>query len=97
MTKQRDIELIGIPLEAGAGRRGCVMGPDGYRTAGLAATLSELGHIVTDRGNIAPDTLRKAEVTGNALNAATVAAWTAPRFGHSCVQAIRNAAGSRRR
>ena len=76
MTARRDIELIGIPLEAGAGRRGCIMGPDGYRTAGLASALSELGHIVTDRGNIEPDTLQKHAVTGNARNAATIAAWT---------------------
>jgi len=76
MTAKRDIELIGIPLEAGAGRRGCVMGPDCYRTAGLASTLAELGHMVSDRGNIGPDTLRKAEVFGNARNAAVVAAWT---------------------
>jgi len=76
MTARRDIELIGIPMEAGAGRRGCIMGPDGYRTAGLASTLTELGHIVTDRGNIAPDTFRQVEVIGNARNAGTVAAWT---------------------
>ena len=76
MTQQRDIELIGIPLEAGAGRRGCIMGPDGYRTAGLAAALTELGHIVTDKGNLTPDKLKKVEVKGNARNAATVAAWT---------------------
>jgi arginase len=30
------------------------MGPDAYRTAGLAAALSGLGHQVTDLGNIAP-------------------------------------------
>ena len=76
MTARRDIDLIGIPLEAGAGRRGCLMGPDGYRTAGLAETLAELGHNVTDRGNIAPDALRPVTVTGNARNAAEVAAWT---------------------
>ena len=76
MTARRDIDLIGIPLEAGAGRRGCIMGPDGYRTAGLAETLAELGHNVTDRGNIARDVLRPVEVTGNARNAAEVAAWT---------------------
>ena len=76
MTQQRDIELIGIPLEAGAGRRGCIMGPDGYRTAGLAGALTELGHIVTDKGNLSPDTLRKVQVKGNARNAATIAAWT---------------------
>jgi arginase len=76
MTAKRDIELIGIPLEAGAGRRGCVMGPDCYRTAGLASTLAELGHNVTDRGNIAPDSFRQVEVIGNARNAGVVAAWT---------------------
>lgn len=31
------------------------MGPDAYRTAGLGAALSALGHTVTDVGNIAPD------------------------------------------
>ncbi len=76
MAAQRDIELIGIPMEVGAGRRGCIMGPDGYRTAGLASTLAELGHIVTDRGDITPDTFRQVEVIGNARNAGAVAAWT---------------------
>ncbi len=76
MTAQRDIDLIGIPLEAGAGRRGCIMGPDGYRTAGLAGTLAELGHNVADRGNIAPGDATPVAVTGNARNAAEVAAWT---------------------
>ena len=43
MTLRRDIDLIGIPLEAGAGRRGCVMGPDGYRTSLLfQANMPEL-------------------------------------------------------
>jgi arginase len=76
MTAKRDIELIGIPLEAGAGRRGCIMGPDCYRTAGLASILAELGHNVIDRGNIAPDSFRQVEVAGNARNAAVVASWT---------------------
>lgn len=31
------------------------MGPDAYRTAGLAEALEELGHGVTDIGNIKPD------------------------------------------
>jgi len=76
MTARRDIDLIGIPLEAGAGRRGCIMGPDGYRTAGLAETLAELGHNVADRGNIVPGDATPVTVTGNARNAAEVAAWT---------------------
>lgn len=31
------------------------MGPDAYRTAGLAEALRDLGHSVEDRGNVAPD------------------------------------------
>lgn len=75
MTQPRDITLIGIPLEAGAGRRGCIMGPDGYRTAGLAETLTALGHRPRDIGNIAPGPERAASVEGNARNPELVAAW----------------------
>ena len=48
------ITLVGAPIQTGAWRRGCMMGPDALRTANLAATLEELGHSVTDRGNVAP-------------------------------------------
>ncbi|HUF86725.1 MAG TPA: arginase [Thermohalobaculum sp.] len=74
MTEKRDIALIGIPLEAGAGRRGCVMGPAGYRIAGLSETLAELGHRVADRGDVAPGEPRPVDTP--ARNAAQVAAWT---------------------
>ncbi|CUH38804.1 Arginase [Jannaschia seosinensis] len=50
----RDITLIGAPVETGAWRRGCLMGPDALRTAGLARALRELGHDVTDAGDVAP-------------------------------------------
>ena len=46
--------LIGAPLDCGKARKGCLMGPDAYRTAGLADALEGLGHTVIDRGNIAP-------------------------------------------
>lgn len=46
--------LIGAPVDSGKRRRGCLMGPDAYRTAGLAETLSGLGHTVIDEGNLAP-------------------------------------------
>lgn len=46
--------LIGAPVDSGKRRRGCLMGPDAYRTAGLAESLSALGHTVIDRGNLAP-------------------------------------------
>ena len=49
------IKLLGIPMEEGAGRRGCVMGPAAYRTAGLVEELHELGLNVTDLGDVKPD------------------------------------------
>lgn len=51
----KNIILIGAPLDSGKRRQGCLMGPDAYRTAGLAEALQNLGHDVTDQGNVAPD------------------------------------------
>ena len=51
---RRHITLIGAPVETGAWRRGCKMGPDALRTAGLDLALAELGHEVTDAGDVAP-------------------------------------------
>ncbi len=53
MTPQHCI-LQGAPLDCGKIRPGCIMGPDAYRTAGLAEALCSLGHTVTDIGNIGP-------------------------------------------
>ncbi len=52
--------LIGAPVDSGKKRKGCLMGPDAYRTAGIAETIRTLGHEVRDRGNIAPAPLREA-------------------------------------
>ncbi|MFT7596819.1 MAG: arginase, partial [Paracoccaceae bacterium] len=46
--------LIGAPVDSGKRRTGCLMGPDAYRTAGLAQALGSLGHKVEDMGNLAP-------------------------------------------
>lgn len=54
MTPQ-NIQLIGVPMDSGKQRKGCVMGPDAYRTAGLAEALQDLGHTVVDVGNITPE------------------------------------------
>ncbi|MEY8838635.1 arginase family protein, partial [Cribrihabitans sp. XS_ASV171] len=53
MTPQTCI-LIGAPVDSGKRRPGCLMGPDALRTAGLARALADLGHLVEDRGNLAP-------------------------------------------
>lgn len=47
--------LIGVPMDCGKRRRGCLMGPDAFRVAGLAEALRDLGHAVEDRGNVAAD------------------------------------------
>lgn len=47
-----EVELIGVPLDLGADRRGVDMGPFAIRYAGLAEKLRDLGHKVVDSGNI---------------------------------------------
>lgn len=46
--------LIGAPVDSGKRRQGCMMGPDAFRVAGLVKVLSDLGHEVTDIGNVMP-------------------------------------------
>ncbi|RLQ89195.1 arginase [Notoacmeibacter ruber] len=45
--------IIGAPIQSGASRPGCVMGPASLRTAGLEAAISGLGWQVTDLGDLA--------------------------------------------
>jgi arginase len=52
---QQNIILIGAPVDSGKDRKGCIMGPDAYRTAGLGDMLADLGHTVTDTGNLTAD------------------------------------------
>lgn len=47
--------LIGAPVDCGKRRRGCLMGPDAYRVAGIAEAITALGHTVTDMGNLLPE------------------------------------------
>ncbi|MFC4668218.1 arginase [Seohaeicola nanhaiensis] len=51
---RKTVILIGAPVDSGKRRTGCLMGPDAYRTAGLANALSDLGHKVEDMGNLTP-------------------------------------------
>ncbi len=47
-----NISILGIPMDLGAGRRGVDMGPSALRLARLAPALTDLGHRVTDLGNV---------------------------------------------
>ncbi len=48
-----ELNLLGVPMDLGAGRRGVDMGPSALRLARLGDTLRGLGHEVRDLGNVA--------------------------------------------
>src|SRR5262245_31317288 len=50
--KKRKIEIIGVPVDLGAGRRGVDMGPSAIRIADLEPRLESLGHTVVDSGDL---------------------------------------------
>ena len=50
--KKRHIEIIGVPVDLGAGRRGVDMGPSAIRIADLEPRLESLGHKVVDFGDV---------------------------------------------
>ncbi len=52
-SRSRRVELIGAPTDAGAGVRGCCMGPSALRVAGLHRRLAAHGVTVIDRGDLA--------------------------------------------
>jgi arginase len=49
---KKSIILVGAPVDSGKARKGCVMGPDAYRTARLGPELMRLGYTVIDLGNV---------------------------------------------
>ncbi len=87
MSKRHCI-LQGAPLDSGKRRRGCLMGPDAFRTAGLAEALEDLGHSVTDRGNITPRPFTETIQT-NLHRLAETIAWT-EALADSTEAALRN-------
>lgn len=51
-TLNKNLALLGIPMDLGAGRRGVDMGVSALRNARLAAALRGLGHTVQDLGDV---------------------------------------------
>ena len=47
-----NIELLGVPMDLGSGRRGVDMGPSALRIAGVASALAAHGHRVVDGGDL---------------------------------------------
>jgi arginase len=70
--------IVGVPLQDGAARLGCEMGPSALRTAGLVAALTRLGHQVEDRGDVRRGPTTPLSHPNQALKALPeIAAWTA--------------------
>jgi arginase len=66
----RRIQILGVPLDMGASRRGVDMGPSAMRVAGLQAGLHALGHQASDGGNIrveVPETRARGEQNAHYL------------------------------
>ncbi|MGH1350861.1 MAG: arginase family protein, partial [Methyloligellaceae bacterium] len=76
---KRHIAILGVPVEEGAGRQGCRMGPDALRIAGLVEVLQELDHDVEDYGDVSrcPSSLQLA---GNAVHSDHVSGWARSIF-----------------
>lgn len=73
-------KIIGAPVEDGAGRPGCIMGPAAYRTAGLAQVIAELGHTALDLGDVRPAAIAPFPMAHSNValkNLPQIAAWTA--------------------
>jgi len=69
--------IVGAPVQDGAGRMGCEMGPSALRTAGLAEVLSGLGHAVEDMGAVQAMPARRISHGNLALKALPeISAWT---------------------
>lgn len=68
--------LVGAPVDSGKRRRGCMMGPDAYRTAGLAEALHDLGHTVRDLGNLTPTDTPPPDLPSHIHAAAETIGWT---------------------
>ncbi len=52
-SKDQPVELIGVPLDHGAGHRGVSMGPTALRIAGLTSALEKMELTVVEGGDIA--------------------------------------------
>lgn len=69
--------LIGAPIDDGQRRPGCLMGPAAYRVAGIAQAIRDLGHRVTDWGDLTLPELTAATCPNPVVHALPqVLGWT---------------------
>ena len=61
------IDVIGVPIDLGADRRGVDMGPSAIRYANLQKKLEELGYTVQDEGNVEVPIAEMCKITNPKL------------------------------
>ena len=64
MSSQKQIHLLGVPMDLGQNRRGVDMGPSALRYAGLQPRLERLGYRVHDSGNVTVPIPEEASAKG---------------------------------
>src|SRR5690606_26598094 len=52
LPRPQRIDILGIATASGASVRGCGMGPEALRVAGLIEALIELEHAIADHGDL---------------------------------------------
>src|SRR5688572_1388899 len=86
------IDIIGVPIDLGADRRGVDMGPSAIRYAHLHRKLEEMGCALEDKGNIEVPIQETCSITDPNLNTLIASsrwdgAWAA-RWRHPFKQVI---------
>lgn len=72
----KTIELIGAPVQLGAGLAGCAMGPCALRVAGLNERLTALSHTVIDKGDLTSKPVTDITLQGMTKHLPEIAGWT---------------------
>ncbi len=69
--------ILGLPLQAGTGRGGCLMGPDAFRTAGIGDVITSQGLGLNDLGNLSfPNEIPQIDGPGHLKKLSEIVAWT---------------------
>ncbi len=61
MDRARDIAMISVSIDLGAGRRGVDMGPSALRIAGITSEIEAIGHNISELGTVTAGGLETTE------------------------------------
>jgi len=85
-----DIDVIGVPIDYGAGKHGVRLGPDAVREAGLLESLGRLGLRARDWGNISvPDSDDGEPATAGRARHLQAVRTTAANLADACERSAR--------